>query len=148
MTGFEQHRKNNDIWHSPGFYTHPGGYKMCLAIYANGWAEGRSKCISVYVHLMQGEFDSKLEWPFRGVVHIQLLSWEEGGEKEPHTRVIPFDESAQECTAGRVVRGERAELGHGLCKFASHRDIRAKYLKNDCLNVHVCISHWTQSISR
>ena len=100
-----------------------------------GWAEGRSKCIAVYVHLMQGEFDSKLEWPFRGDVHVQLLSWEEGGEnsKEPLTRMIPFDDSAQECTAGRVMGRERAELGCGLCKFASHQDIRAKYLKNDCL---------------
>ena len=53
---------------------------MCLAVYANGWAEGRSKCISVYVHLMRGEFDDKLEWPFRGDIHMQLLSWEEGEE--------------------------------------------------------------------
>jgi TNF receptor-associated factor 4 len=143
MTDFEQHRKNEDIWYSPGFYTRPEGYMMCLAVYANGWAEGRSKCISVYVHLMRGEFDNKLEWPFWGNVHVQLQSWEEEGgkdSKESHTRVIPFDESAQvlECTASdRVVGGERAELGRGLCKFASHLDVRAKYLKNDCLKIHV-----------
>ena len=99
---------------------------MCLAVYTNGWAEGRSKCISVYVHLMQGNFDDKLEWPFRGVVHVQLLSWE--GEEDvkgsAHTRVIPFDESAQilKCTAaGRVVGGERPEIGRGLCKCLAHR---------------------------
>jgi TNF receptor-associated factor 4 len=149
MTDFEQHRKSEDIWYSPGFYTRPGGYKMCLAVFANGWAEGRSKCISVYVHLMQGEFDDKIEWPFRGDVHVELLSWMEGGgenSKESHTRVIPFDESAQvlEYTAaGRVVGGEMAEIGRGLCKFASHRDIRAKYLKNDCLKVLVYFSHGT-----
>ena len=91
---------------------------------------------------MQGDFDEKLEWPFRGDVHIELLNWEEGGEKDPHVRVIPFDETAQECTAGRVVGGERAEFGRGLCKFASHQDIRAKYLKNDYLKVHVYVSHW------
>ena len=58
-------------------------------------------------------------------VHVQLLNWEEGGEnsKEPHTRMIPFDESAQECIAGRVMGGERAELERDLCKFASHQDI-------------------------
>ena len=121
MTDFEQRRKNDDIWYSPGFYTCPGGYKMCLAVYANGMYEGRGKCMSVYVHLMRGEFDDKLEWPFQGEVHVQLLNWEEGGEnlKESYSRVIPFDESAQECTAGRVVGGERAEFGRGLCKFAS-----------------------------
>ena len=99
--------------------------------------------MSVYVHLMQGEFDDKLEWPFQGEVHLQLQSWEEGGanSKEPHSRVIPFDESAQECTAGRVVGGERAEFGRGLCKFASHRDIQARYSRNDCLKMQVYSSH-------
>ena len=110
---------------------------MCLAIYTNGWAEGRSKCISVYVHLMQGDFDDKLEWPFQGDVHVQLLSWEEGtrveGSKEStHTRVIPFDESAQECTtAGRIVGRDRAEL----CKFSSHQEVKfEKWLpENTCI---------------
>ena len=145
MTDFEQHRKSEDIWYSPGFYTGPRGYKMCLAVYANSWAEGRSKCISVYVHLMQGELDDKLKWPFQGDVHVQLLSWEEGGEgsKEfAHTRVIPFDESAQEWTAaGRVVGGDKVEIGHGLCKFALYKDVRAKYLKNDWLKIRVYFSH-------
>ena len=120
---------------------------MCLAVYANGWAEGRSKCISVYVHLMQGEFDDKLERPFQSNIHIELLSWEEEGEgskESAHTRVIPFDESEQECTAaGRVVGGDRAEIGRGLCKFASHQDIQAKYLKNDCLKIQVYFSRGT-----
>ena len=138
MTEFERRRKSDDIGYSPGFYTHPSGYKMCLAVYANGWAGGRSKCIAVYVHLMRGEFDDQLEWPFRGDVHVQLLNWE--GDKESHTKMIPFDGTAQESTAGRVVGGERVETGRGLCKFASHRDIRAKYLRNDCLKMHVFIS--------
>ena len=52
--------------------------------------------------------------------------------------MIPFDESTQEYTAaGRVMDGDRAEIGRGLCKFALHRDIREKYLKNSCLKLHV-----------
>jgi hypothetical protein len=72
---------------------------------------------------------------------------EGGGDnsKESHTRtVIPFDESAQvlECTAaGRVWGGERAEIGRGLCKFASHRDFHSKCLENDCLKMHVYFSY-------
>ena len=46
---------------------------------------------------MRRKFDDKLKWPFWGDVHVQLLSWEEG--EDLHTRVIPFDESAHECTA-------------------------------------------------
>ena len=44
------------------------------AVHTNRWAEGRDKCIAVYVHLMQGEFDDKLEWFFQGDVHVQLLN--------------------------------------------------------------------------
>ena len=93
---------------------------------------------------MQGEFDDKFEWPFWADIHVRLLSWEEGEEdlKELHTRVIPFDESAQECTAAcRVVGGDRAEIGHGLCIFASHQDVRAKYT---CLKIYVYFSQGTQ----
>ena len=47
---------------------------------------------------------------------------------------------AQECTAGRVVGGERAEFGRGLCKFASHQDVLTIFLKNNCLKVQVFLS--------
>ena len=58
--------------------------------------------------------------------------------------MIPFDESAQECTAaGRIVGGDRAEIGRGLCKFASYHDVQAKYLKNDCLKIQVYFSRGT-----
>ena len=72
---------------------------------------------------------------------MQLLSWEEGtrgeGSKESvHIRVILFDESAQEWTAAsRVVGGARTEIGHDLCKFASHQYV--KYLKSGCLKIRV-----------
>jgi hypothetical protein len=35
MTNFEEYKKDNDIWFSPHFYTHPNGYKMCLGVVAN-----------------------------------------------------------------------------------------------------------------
>ena len=36
MDDFEQHKKSNDKWCSPPFYTHLGGYRMCLRVDANG----------------------------------------------------------------------------------------------------------------
>ena len=30
MTDFEEYRRDNDMWYSSHFYTHPNGYKMCL----------------------------------------------------------------------------------------------------------------------
>ena len=38
MTDFEKHKESSDKWFSPPFYTHTQGYKMCIAVYANGFA--------------------------------------------------------------------------------------------------------------
>ena len=135
MTDFEQHRKGDDEWFSPPFYTNPNGYKMCLKVAPNGWAEGKGTHISMYVHMMRGEFDEQLKWPFRGDITVQLLNWEV--DEKPFARMIPFDDTTQEFTAGRVTYRERAEDGRGFCRFTSHVDIRSKYLKNDCLKMCV-----------
>lgn len=136
MTGFEQHRKEDDKWYSPPFYTHPSGYKMCLEVYTNGWAEGKGTHISVYVHLMRGEFDDHLKWPFRGDIFIQLHGGQQG-ESKPYTRKIPFNDTTRDSTAGRVLSGDLAETGRGFCKFAPHAAIRAQYLRHDSLIIHI-----------
>ena len=72
MTQYYTHKKNKVDWYSPPFYTGPGGYKMCIRVDANGRATGTH--VSVYVHLMRGEYDSRLVWPFRGDITIQLVN--------------------------------------------------------------------------
>ena len=55
MTHYSTHKKKKkDEWYSPPFYTGPGGYKMCIRV--DAWGYG----ISVHVHLMRGERDSRL----------------------------------------------------------------------------------------
>ena len=72
MDDFEKLKKSNDIWYSPPFYTHLGGYRMCLRVYANGVGTGKGTHVSVFVCLMRGEFDDLLKWLFHGEVTIQL----------------------------------------------------------------------------
>ena len=74
MTSFEQHKKNSDIWLSPPFYSHIGGYKMCISVYANGCGAGEETHLSVYINMMPGEYDDNLKWPFHGEVTVQLLN--------------------------------------------------------------------------
>ena len=74
MTGFKLHSQKYSRWFSTPFYTHPRGYKMCLCVYANGTGDGRGTHVSVFAHLMKGEFDDHLKWPFLGNVTIQLLN--------------------------------------------------------------------------
>ncbi len=46
MPNFERHRKDNDWWYSDSFYTHPQGYRMCLAVYAGGSNDARGTHVS------------------------------------------------------------------------------------------------------
>ena len=64
MNDFNEHKQEGDYWYSPPFYSHKGGYKMCLKVYANGCGDGKGTHVSVYIYLMKGEFDDNLEWPF------------------------------------------------------------------------------------
>ena len=47
---------------------------MCIRVVANGLGKGAGTHVSVAVHLMRGEYDSRLVWPFRGDITIQLVN--------------------------------------------------------------------------
>ena len=76
MSQFSQLKASNDTWYSPGFYTHTCGYKMCLRVDANGNGEGAGKGthVSVYIHLMKGDYDDALTWPIKYKCTITLLN--------------------------------------------------------------------------
>ena len=60
MVGFQRKKSSNVSWYSPWFYTHPCGYKMCLRVDANGYGVCRNSHVSVYLHMMRGEYDESL----------------------------------------------------------------------------------------
>ena len=131
LTGFKE-MKNNDSWYSPPFYTHPQGYKMCLRVDAMG----KGTRVSVFGHLMRGEFDDYLKWPFQGHVTVAILNQLE--DNNHATTTIDFPD-----TTGRVTNGERAPSGYGRPTFIAHTDLNHKsaknyqYLKYDCLRFRI-----------
>ena len=143
MTNFAAHKKDNDNWYSPPFFSHPGGYKMCLRVHSNGICPGEGTHVSVYVHLMQGELDDQLQWPFRGDITVQLLNQRGDGEMGHAIETIRYNDSTPDTAAGRVVGSERAETGYGYGKFTPHYDLaynatkNTEYLVNDCLRFRV-----------
>ena len=127
MDDFEQHKKSNDIWYSPPFYTHLGGYRMCLRVDANGVVGGKGTHVSVHVYLMRGEFDDLLKWPFRGEVTIQLKK-----NDPPHYQKI-LHLSENDHVVCKPTK-ERNDGGWGYDEYISHADLYAGgYLKDDKL---------------
>ena len=87
MDGFERKKLDIVTWCSPSFYSHVGGYKMYLVLNPNGWDSGKGTHVAVGVKIMRGEFDDRLQWPFKGEVKVQLINQRDGGEHVEKTVV-------------------------------------------------------------
>ena len=130
MSNFSQHRKVDDTWFSPPFYTENGGYKLQLVVHANGVGVGEGTHVSVFVYLMKSDNDDNLKWPFSGDITIQVLNWR---EDKGHIETI-VSRSVPDC-CNRVTVGERAVSGMRYRQFISHDDIdkNTQYLHNDMM---------------
>ena len=133
---FYQHNLDNEEWYSPPFYTHPGGYKMCINVDANGYDDGEGTHVSVFAYLMKGRNDDNLPWPFTGDVTVTLLNQLE--DENHHTDTVTFPEDSDKASE-RVVDDERAPEGYGWDEFISHDELdfhaedNCQYLEDDCL---------------
>ena len=126
MDPFGQHKWSDYDWYSPPFYTHLGGYRMCLRVNANGVGTGKGTHVSVYVYLMRGEFDDLLKWPFRGDVTIQLKKTD-----PPHyQKTLPINDITPKSCVCKPTK-ERNDDGGGYSKYISHANLYAGgYLKD------------------
>ena len=68
-----QFKKNLLEVKSVTFYSHSNGYKFLLSFQCT-----LVPCLtaSIRVHIMHGEYDHSLEWPFRGVINFEMLNQE------------------------------------------------------------------------
>ena len=53
-------KERNERFFSTPFYTHRGGYKMCIVIYPNGVGDSKGTDVSVYTKLLKGCYDNQL----------------------------------------------------------------------------------------
>ena len=101
----------------PPFYTHSHGYKFCVYVYPQGNGDGKGTHVSIYTHLMKGQFDDHLKWPFRGEITIQIVN--QDGDHDHVEKTIPYNDETPDDSAGRVT-GKNWASGWGLCTFLAH----------------------------
>ena len=135
MKGFEKLKRERTAWYSSPFYTHTRGYKMCLQVNADGLGQGKGTHVSAYLHMMRGEFDDELRWPFRGQVTLQLVDQEEDRDHFRHT--FHFTDATPIEVRERQKDRERSSNGRGPSRFIPLDDLRPKFLKNDCLRFRI-----------
>ena len=119
MTDFQQHLKAGDEWLSTPFFSHDGGYKLCISAHANGLDSGAGSHVSVYVQMMAGPNDDRLNWPFEGTVTIQIINWKR--DKNHAQEVI--DIRRGDGASRRVTGIAHFSGGTGRHQFLSHKKL-------------------------
>ena len=142
MSNFKQHKNDKDRWFSPPFNSHFLGYKMCIGVCANGYGEGEGTHLSVFVHMMPGECDEYLRWPFCGEVTVQLLDQRRNMNHEELALLVETDYSSKDIYiyTDRVKGIKEHGPGWGYDEVISYQQLTRKnsqYLKNDCLKFQV-----------
>lgn len=124
MNNFSKLNPDN-IWYSWPFYSHDElGYNLCLSVQRN------SLYLSVSTHILRGEHDTKLQWPFEGEVSIKLVGRD---PERSHCRVIEYTNLvAIECT-GRIKGQQERSKGLGKQNFIACRNLVPNFLQNDSL---------------
>ena len=124
MHDFSKHKAADDEWLSPPFYSHPGGYKQRLAVYANGRGQQKGTQVSYVLYTMQGEYDHQLQWPRKLNTGIYMLNHNTG----------KWDENvgcSSTCTKPTAAQERRT------CWHDCNTSKLDPCLKNDCIDFRV-----------
>ena len=147
MNKFSERKREREHWYSPSFYSHPGGYKLCIKLRACGQYEGEGTHLSLAGHLMLGDYDHQLQWPFQGEIKLQLLN--QRADSGHIDATIRFDSSTSLSRSGRVFSGLKtpsgtaSENGVPIATLVRHEDLPhnpstgAQYLRDDAVFVRV-----------
>ena len=145
MINFSNYKRSGKVWYSPPFYC-DAGYKMQLAVYANGTGAGASTHVSIALLLMKGEFDHQIPWPVRGLeICLSIVSQESASKDRLNFILRHIDTPADplECVLDK--EGVR-ELDR-MEKFADHQTVNERLL-NDSIVLEIYVTDDNRKIDR
>ena len=133
INSYAQLKETKGEWESTCFYTHEGGYKMILRVYAGYRGED---CLATYVRIVLGPNDDKLVWPFAGSIKIEILN--QSHDYGHYSGTLHWKDTPDHFpSAKQPTKGSR-NCGWGFSKFISYADLEREsssrvYIKNNCV---------------
>ena len=113
---------------SDPFYMY--GYKLRLQLFPNGYEDGENTHLSVFIHVMKGEYDAILPWPFKKKVKFTLIDQHEDLAKREKLTFEFISEHCPQCFARPTQ--EMNIVGRGLPQFISHEKLHSRrYVVDD-----------------
>ena len=122
------------------FYTEDYGYKLRVLVYPNGFGLGRNTHLSVFVVVMQGEYDAILPWPFNKRLKLSLIN-QHGNPNNPQnvTKEMTVDFESH------FRRPSKENQTQGFHQFISHENLSSGcYIVEDTLFLQVEIRSESQ----
>ena len=132
VPNFEKLRKDGDCFYSQPFSF--ADYKMCMCVWPNGKYHGMGTHISTYFHMMRGDHDSRLRWPFRARITFQIVN---------HEGPLCFHETLiiEERPFHQVLNAEMSCESKGLARCIPHSLLPTRkkrlYIKDGCLHIRL-----------
>ena len=133
MSDYSLRKAKNQTYYSEPFYTSCDGYRIHIRVDPNGSDDCKATHVSVYVNLLEGSNDQKLQWPFLGTVTVELLN--QLADDDHHRMMIPFD----------LKDNTRVGSGLGYPGFIPHWNLfhdlarNTQYLVDDTLYFRVTV---------
>ena len=135
MMSFNKYNKLDEDWYSQAFYTHANGYKMCLCIRY----DDNKKSSNLHAHLMVGDCDDDLQWPFHGTVMTEILH--QTTRTFQYLAEIVFDDDK---FCGRIWNGVPTKagiasslVGEGISLAEVVQKPFTEYVEDNCIVIRV-----------
>ena len=129
LNNIEHYKENNFCWYSDPFYSHPGGYKMAVAIYPNGRSTGLETHLSIFVNIICGEFDNQLEWPCN--LEVSIEAWKQNTHQWTNRRRISVSPRSTsyyyDAACAQKPTNSRRNSGIGVPMYIDHYELPDYY---------------------
>ena len=135
IESFSKRQQSDKEYISKPFYSHENGYKLSLLVYPNGRDKCKNKYVSLFVHLMKGENDDSLSFPFCGDILVQIVNWRENKNHaeqlvEFNEKTDPRGEYGARVTGLPWLLSGRQYQGYGFPNFLSHKFLEFDISRN------------------
>ena len=122
--------------HSQPFYnTSPLKYKVQIQIFPNGKGAGKNTHLSVYIMIMEGEYDAILPWPFLPQITFTLIDQQEDTSKRENV-VMSLKADPRNKVYARPESNKN--LGRGFPTFMSHEQLQTRrYIADNTIFLQV-----------
>lgn len=120
--------------YSEPFFTHKYGYRLKLEVNPNGCKAGKGTHVSVFLHVLRGEYDSILTWPFEWKIKFILLDQKPNQKKNIK---MSFPRKSSDYDNFKRPTTDQ-NTGRGLATFVSHETLSTEhYVVKDMLFIQL-----------